>query len=509
MYERFTDDARKVMQLATQTAQHLRHDYIGTEHILLGLVKFGSGGAATVLKNRNLKLNRIRLEVEKLLRSGPDITLMGTLPKTPNATEVIEHAMEEARNLSSKVVDTEHLLLGLLRVKDTVGYDVLTKFDLEIEQLRQEVRCLHAPENSGKSNATNDSPRVPQTPAIDSFTRDITELVRGNMLTTVVGRQKEIDRLTTLLCRRDRHNAILVGESGSGRRSIVHGLAQRIVNNTITQSVVDHRIVSLDQGYLVAGTKYRGQFEERVKALVNEMRRSKNIILFVPQIHTLGRLGLVDDSGLTAFEMLKHAMVGETGIKCVGTCTQAEYDEHIADDSDLQRLFQVIPVAPPSKTETLEILEEIKPVYEAFHNVEIRNEAVKAAVELGDTWLPDGVMPEKAIRLIDEASAKLGVDIHPPDQSETKRKIATLVKQKEDAISQQHFDKAAKLRDEVNTLMKQIDSAMAKWKSDTGSFGSVDVQDIVTAVSLETGTSEQDIVDKQNTPQQQNPDDQQ
>ena len=450
MYERFTDRARKVMQLANQEAMRFNHEYIGTEHILLGLVKEGTGVAASVLKNHDILLRKVRLEVEKLVQSGPEMITMGKLPQTPRAKKTLEYSMEEARNLCHSFVGTEHLLLGLLREKEGVAAEVLTELGLEVKQLRNEIVDLAGANEY--VNRERSAPKKSKTPALDSFTRDINEQAREKSLTPVIGREKEIDRLTTVLCRRDCNCAILVGESGSGRRSIVHGLAQQIVEGSVKQLIAEHRIVSLQQGLIVAGTKYRGQFEERITAMINEMRRAKNVVLFVPQVHLLVRLGVDDETGLSAFDLLKFAMK-ENQIKCVGTCTDAEYEEFISHDSDLQRLFQMIPVIPSSKAETLEILTGIKSVYEKFHHVEIRNEAIQAAVEFSDIYLPNAVLPEKAINLIDEASARLGPKTLPADLSE-------------------------------NTI-----------------FGVVDTQNIVAALSLETGISEQDIVDGKNVPE--------
>ena len=497
MYERFTDRARKVMQLANQEAQRFNHDHIGTEHILLGLVKEGAGVAATILKNNDVDLRRVRLEVEKLVESGPETITMGKLPQTLETKKVMEGAMEEARNLHNAFVGTEHVLLGLIRVKDAVAYQVLTKLGLKLERLREETRGMAELNQEDGPHEKLPSAKKSKTPALDSFTQDITKLARDDKLSPVIGRRNEIDRITNVLSRKDQNSAVLVGDSGSGRRSIVHGLAQQIAANAVRQPIAGSRIAMLDQGLLVAGTKYRGQFEERVKALVNEMSRAKNIILFVPQIHSLTRLGLDDDAGLTAIELLQFAMF-QNQIKCIGTCTNAEYDEHFEGDSDLQRLFQTIPITPPSIDETLEILVGIKESYECYHRVEIRDEALQAAVELSVIYLPNAVLPEKAIKLIDDASAQLGAAILPPDRSAIDDQIAARTKQKEEAILAKDFDQAAKLRAEIKELNHKADAAQSQWRSENTPLGTVEVQNIIAALSVETGVSEQDIVERKN-----------
>ena len=497
MYERFTDRARRVMQLANQEAQRFNHEYIGTEHMLLGIVKEGTGTAATVLKNRDISLNKIRIGVEKLVQSGPEMITMGKLPQTPRTKKVIEFSMIEARDLQQNFVGTEHLLLGLLRIEEGVACQVLMDLGLKFDELRKDV--LKQSEINALINDdyedVDETPKKSKTPALDNFTRDITKQAKENKLTPVIGRETEIERLTTVLSRRDRHNAILIGDSGSGKRTIIHGLAQKIADRKARQSVADFRIVVLDQALLVAGTKYRGQFEERVKAIVNEMRRSKNIILFVPQIHSLARLGLMKDEGLSAFEMLKFAMFQDQ-IKCIGICTEAEYDEYVSQDSDLNRLFQLIPIKPLTNAETLEILKGTKQIYEAYHHVEIQDEALQAAVELSDIYLPEEVMPERAINLIDEACARLSSGQIPPDDSETQDQISKVQKQKEAAVAAKKFDEAAKLRNKEQELRKKVKDIWDNWKSETGTIGTVEVKHVVSALSLETGVSVQDIVER-------------
>jgi ATP-dependent Clp protease ATP-binding subunit ClpC len=385
MYERFTDRARKVMQLANQEAQRFNHEYIGTEHILLGLVKEGSGVAANVLKNLDVDLRKIRLEVEKIVQSGPDMVTMGKLPQTPRAKKVIEYAIEEARNLNHNYVGTEHLLLGLLREQEGVAAQVLMNLGLKLEDVREEVLNLlgHNPmatEESGSSGSGERQSRQgrSKTPALDSFGRDLTELARQGKLDPVIGRANEIERVIQILSRRTKNNPVLLGEAGVGKTAIVEGLAQLVVDSSVPDLLRDKRIVVLDLAMMVAGTKYRGQFEERIKAVMNEVRRAKNTILFIDELHTLVGAGGAEGA-IDASNVLKPALArGE--IQCIGATTLDEYRKYIEKDSALERRFQQIIVNPPSKEETIEILRGLRDRYEAHHRVQIKDEALEAAV---------------------------------------------------------------------------------------------------------------------------------
>src|SRR5580700_8652485 len=338
MYERFTDRARKVMQLANQEAQRFNHEYIGTEHILLGLVKEGSGVAANVLKNLDIDLRRIRLEVEKIVQAGPDMVTMGKLPQTPRAKKVIEYSIEEARNLNHNYVGTEHLLLGLLREQEGVAAQVLINLGLKLEDVREEVLNLVGHNmtteesggggsgNAGSSERTGGKGKS-KTPALDSFGRDLTELARQGKLDPVIGRQAEIERVIQILSRRQKNNPVLLGEAGVGKTAIVEGLAQSIVDNNVPELLRDRRIVVLDLAMMVAGTKYRGQFEERIKAVMNEVRRAKNTILFIDELHTLVAAGGAEGA-IDASNVLKPALArGE--IQCIGATTLDEYRKYI------------------------------------------------------------------------------------------------------------------------------------------------------------------------------------
>ena len=391
MYERFTDRARKVMQLANQEAQRFNHEYIGTEHILLGLVKEGSGVAANVLKNLDVDLRKIRLEVEKLVQSGPEMVTMGKLPQTPRAKKVIEYSMEEARNLNHNYVGTEHILLGLLREQEGVAAQVLMNLGLKLEEVREEVLNLlghgmeSEPERGGPRGGRVAKRRrakagKSKTPALDSFGRDLTELARQNKLDPVIGREREIERAIQVLCRRTKNNPVLLGEAGVGKTAIVEGFAQRVVSGNIPELLADKRIVVLDLAMMVAGTKYRGQFEERIKAVMNEVRRARNTILFIDELHTLVGAGGAEGA-IDAANVLKPALArGE--IQCIGATTLDEYRKYIEKDSALARRFQEIIVEATNKEETIEILKGLRERYEEHHRVQITDDAIVSAVEL-------------------------------------------------------------------------------------------------------------------------------
>ena len=416
MFERFTDRARKVMALANQEAQRFNHEYIGTEHILLGLVKEGSGVGANVLKNLDVDLRKVRLEVEKLVKAGPEMVTMGKLPQTPRAKKVIEYAIEEARNLNHNYVGTEHLLLGLLREHDGVAAQVLMNLSLKLEEVREEVLNLlgASSESDGEGEAAvaggggEGSPRgkgKSKTPALDSFGRDLTELAKESGLDPVIGRANEIERVTQVLCRRTKNNPVLLGEAGVGKTAIVEGLAQRIVGGDVPDILHEKRLVVLDLAMMVAGTKYRGQFEERIKAVMNEVRRAKNVILFIDELHTLGGAGGAEGA-IDASNVLKPALArGE--IQCIGATTFDEYRKYIEKDAALARRFQSIAVDPPNAEQAVEIIMGLKDKYEEHHRVTYTEAAVRAAVELSGRYITGRVQPDKSIDVIDEAGARV------------------------------------------------------------------------------------------------------
>jgi ATP-dependent Clp protease ATP-binding subunit ClpC len=492
MFERFTDRARKVMALANQEAQRFNHEYIGTEHILLGLVKEGSGVGATVLKNLDIDLRKVRLEVEKLVKSGPDMVTMGKLPQTPRAKKVIEYAIEEARNLGHNYVGTEHLLLGLLREKDGVAAQVLMNLGLKLEEVREEVlNLLGAGVESEGTNAgegKSEAKGKSKTPALDSFGRDLTELAREGTLDPVIGRANEIERVVQILCRRTKNNPVLLGEAGVGKTAIVEGLAQKIVTNDVPEILAEKRIVVLDLAMMVAGTKYRGQFEERIKAVMNEVRRAKNVILFIDELHTLVGAGGAEGA-IDASNVLKPSLArGE--IQCIGATTLDEYRKYIEKDGALERRFQTIIVEPPNKEETVEILKGLRDRYEAHHRVQITEEALKAAVELSTRYITGRCLPDKAIDVIDEAGARVRLKsmTKPPNLAEIEEQIERLSIEKDEAVKNADYERAAELRDQAEALRKKKEEMQRAWREQAKEVdGVVDEEMVAEVVSKMTG----------------------
>ena len=495
MYERFTDRARKVMQLANQEAQRFNHEYIGTEHVLLGLVKEGSGVAANVLKNLDVDLRRIRNEVEKIVQSGPDMVTMGKLPQTPRAKKVIEYAMEEARNLNHNYVGTEHLLLGLLREQEGVAAQVLMNLGLKLEDVREEVLNLlgHGVEASeggerATSASTGGKSSKSKTPALDSFGRDLTELAKQGKLDPVIGRADEIERVTQILCRRQKNNPVLLGEAGVGKTAIVEGFAQLVVDGNVPELLRDKRIVVLDLAMMVAGTKYRGQFEERIKAVMNEVRRAKNTILFIDELHTLVGAGGAEGA-IDASNVLKPALSrGE--LQCIGATTLDEYRKYIEKDSALERRFQNVMVDPPSEKQTVEILKGLRERYESHHKVQITDDALQGAVELSSRYITGRCLPDKAIDVIDEAGARIRLKsmVRPPDLKEIEEEAERLNQQKEEAVANQDFEKAAALRDQADKLKKKKEQLTNEWREKSKeNEGVVDEEVIAEVVAKMTG----------------------
>ena len=499
MYERFTDRARKVMQLANQEAQRFNHEYIGTEHILLGLIKEGSGVAANVLKNLDIDLRKIRLEVEKLVQSGPDMVTMGKLPQTPRAKKVIEYSMEEARNLNHNYVGTEHILLGLLREQEGVAAQVLMNLGLKLEDVREEVLNLlghgEGAEGSergggaaGGAAGESQRPGKSKTPALDSFGRDLTELAKQNKLDPVIGREKEIERTMQILARRTKNNPVLLGEAGVGKTAIVEGFAQRVVEGAVPELLMDKRIVVLDLAMMVAGTKYRGQFEERIKAVMNEVRRAKNTILFIDELHTLVGAGGAEGA-IDASNVLKPALSrGE--IQCIGATTLDEYRKYIEKDTALDRRFQIVMIEPSSVEETVQILKGLRDRYEKHHHVQITDDAIESAVELSGRYITGRCLPDKAIDVIDEAGARIHLKsmTRPPDLKEIDQEVEQLNHEKEEAVANQDFEKAAALRDKADKLKEKKEQITDQWREKSRQTdGMVDEEVIAEVVSKMTG----------------------
>jgi ATP-dependent Clp protease ATP-binding subunit ClpC len=506
MYERFTDRARKVMQLANQEAQRFNHEYIGTEHVLLGLIKEGSGVAANVLKNLDVDLRKIRLEVEKLVQSGPDMVTMGKLPQTPRAKKVIEYSMEEARNLNHNYVGTEHILLGLLREQEGVAAQVLMNLGLKLEEVREEVLNLlgHGLEGAeegrgGRGGAGNGGGGEEggeeggkrsrsKTPALDSFGRDLTELARQKKLDPVIGRENEIERAIQILSRRTKNNPVLLGEAGVGKTAIVEGFAQRVVEGNVPELLMDRRIVVLDLAMMVAGTKYRGQFEERIKAVMNEVRRAKNTILFIDELHTLVGAGGAEGA-IDASNVLKPALArGE--IQCIGATTLDEYRKYIEKDSALARRFQEVMIEPTTPEDTVQILKGLRDRYEEHHRVQITDDAIQSAVEFSDRYITGRCLPDKAIDVIDEAGARVRLKAmsKPPNLKEIDDEVETLNRQKEEAVANQDFEQAAALRDQADKLKKKKQQITKEWREKSRENGGVvDEEVIAEVVSKMTG----------------------
>jgi ATP-dependent Clp protease ATP-binding subunit ClpC len=492
MFDRFTDRARKVMALARKEAQRFNHDFIGTEHILLGLIQEGSGVAANVLRNLGVEVNKIRSEIEKNVQTGPSMVTMGQLPFTPRAKKVLELSVEEANELGHNYIGTEHLLLGLIRENDGVAAQVLLDMNLKLEDVRSEVlELLGADSEASESSIPQSSQPKGQrskTPALDAFGRDLTELAREGKLDPVIGRHDEIERVIQILSRRTKNNPVLLGEPGVGKTAIVEGLAQDVINGNVPELLRDRRIVVLDLAMMVAGTKYRGQFEERIKAVMTEVRRVKNVILFIDELHTLVGAGGAEGA-IDASNVLKPALSrGE--VQCIGATTLDEYRKFIEKDGALERRFQTIMVNPPSKAETVEILKGLRDKYEAHHRVNITDPALEAAVELSTRYITGRFLPDKAIDVIDEAGSRVRMRTltRPPDLKDLEREIEELNKEKEEAVAQQDFERAANLRDRADKLKKKKEQIKREWREQSSeSGGVVDVEVVAETVSKMTG----------------------
>ena len=497
MFERFTDRARRVMGLANQEAVRFNHESIGTEHILLGLIKEGSGVAANVLRNLGVDLKHIRMEIEKKVPSGHEMVTVGRLPFTPRAKKVIELAFEEARALGHNYVGTEHLLLGLLRESEGVAAQVLVEQRLKLEEVREEVLRLlgHELGSEGSSGEEGQEEEQQQqkdtkskTPALDSFGRDLTELAREGKLDPVIGREKEIRRVMEVLSRRTKNNPVLLGEAGVGKTAIVEGLAQQIVEANVPEVLRDKRIVVLDLALMVAGTKYRGQFEERIKAVMNEVRRVENVILFIDELHTLVGAGGAEGA-IDASNVLKPALSrGE--IQCIGATTLDEYRTYVEKDGALERRFQTIMVDPPSKKETIAILRGLRDRYEAHHRVRITDEAIGEAVELSTRYISGRFLPDKAIDVIDEAGAsvRLKAMTKPSELKGVELEIDRLNAEKDAAVAAQDFERAARLRDEAARKRTEMEARLRNWRKTVDEFdGEVNADIVAEVVSRMTG----------------------
>ncbi|MBB6447502.1 ATP-dependent protease ATP-binding subunit ClpC [Bacillus benzoevorans] len=484
MFGRFTERAQKVLALAQEEAIRLGHNNIGTEHILLGLVREGEGIAAKALYALGLSSEKIQKEVEDLIGRGSDVA--GSIHYTPRAKKVTELSMDEARKLGHSYVGTEHILLGLIREGEGVAARVLNNLGVSLNKARQQVLQLLGSNESGTHQGASSASA--NTPTLDSLARDLTVIAREGSLDPVIGRSKEIQRVIEVLSRRTKNNPVLIGEPGVGKTAIAEGLAQQIVNNEVPEILRDKRVMTLDMGTVVAGTKYRGEFEDRLKKVMDEIRQAGNIILFIDELHTLigagGAEGAIDASNI-----LKPSLArGE--LQCIGATTLDEYRKYIEKDAALERRFQPIRVDEPTAEESVQILKGLRDRYEAHHRVSITDEAIDAAVKLSDRYISDRFLPDKAIDLIDEAGSKVRLRSYttPPNLKELEVKLEEVRKEKDAAVQSQEFEKAASLRDSEQRLREQLEETKKVWKEKQGQENSeVTVEDIASVVSSWTG----------------------
>lgn len=486
MFGRFTERAQKVLALAQEEAIRLGHNNIGTEHILLGLISEGEGIAAKALQALNLDMEKIRKEVETLIGKGAEGNQ--NIHYTPRAKKVIELSMDEARKLGHTYVGTEHILLGLIREGEGVAARVLNNLGVSLNKARQQVLQLLGSNETSSANSQGGSAHSANTPTLDSLARDLTAVAREENLDPVIGRSKEIERVIQVLSRRTKNNPVLIGEPGVGKTAIAEGLAQLIVNNEIPETLRDKRVMTLDMGTVVAGTKYRGEFEDRLKKIMDEIRQANNVILFIDELHTLigagGAEGAIDASNI-----LKPALArGE--LQCIGATTLDEYRKYIEKDAALERRFQPITVDQPSIEEAILILEGLRDRYEAHHRVKITDEAITHAVKLSDRYITDRFLPDKAIDLIDEAASKVRLKSYtaPPNLKELEQQLDGVKKEKDAAVQSQEFEKAASLRDTEQKLREELEQTKNQWKEQQGQTDSeVTEEDIAQIVASWTG----------------------
>ncbi|NOK71003.1 MAG: ATP-dependent Clp protease ATP-binding subunit [Chloroflexi bacterium AL-N10] len=485
MFERFTEKAIKVIMLAQEEARRLGHNFVGTEQILLGLIGEGTGVAAKVLKSMGVNLKDARIEVEKIIGRGSGFVAV-EIPFTPRAKRVLELSLEEARQLGHNYIGTEHLLLGLIREGEGVAARVLENLGVDLSKVRtQVIRMLG--ETAEVAAGSVPSGRN-KTPTLDEFGSNLTNLAAEGKLDPVVGRSKEIERVIQILGRRTKNNPVLIGEPGVGKTAIAEGLAQRIANNDIPDILEEKRVVTLDIGLLVAGTKYRGEFEERLKKIMDEIRQAGNVILVIDEVHTLIGAGAAEGA-IDAANILKPALArGE--LQCIGATTLDEYRKHIERDAALERRFQPVMVGEPSVEETIEILYGLRERYEQHHKLEILDEALEAAAKLSDRYISDRFLPDKAIDLIDEAGSRVRLinSQLPPAAKELDKELRQVLKQKDDAVRSQDFDKAGELRDREMEIKAQIRNlASAKTKDGAEIDAVVDAEEIAHIVASWTG----------------------
>lgn len=487
MFDKFTNRAKQVIKLAKKEAQRLNHNYLGTEHVLLGLLKLGQGVAVNVLRNLNIDFDTVRAEVEKLVGYGPEIQVYGDPALTGKVKKVFEYANEEAANLNHNYVGTEHLLLGLLRQTDGVAAQVLENLNVNLKEVRKEVLkeletfnlqlppmgsgMSSNPQSAGAGAGAGGSKQfekgnhtADKMPALKAYGHDLTEMCREGKMDPVIGRKSEVERLILILCRRRKNNPVLVGEAGVGKTAIVEGLAQAIVRGDVPDNLRNKRLISLDLALMIAGTKYRGQFEERIKAVMDEIKKNGQVLLFIDELHTIVGAGAAEGA-IDASNILKPALSrGE--IQCIGATTLDEYRKHIEKDAALERRFQKINVLPPSVEDTIEILNGLKAKYEEHHKCIYTPSAIQAAAKLSDRYIPGRFLPDKAIDLLDEAGSQMRISMmsQPQDISKYESEIEETRTAKDEAISHQEYEKAAKLRDKEKQLREQLQQIRAEWE---------------------------------------------
>jgi len=508
MFDKFTNRAKQVIKLAKKEAQRLNHNYLGTEHVLLGLLKLGQGIAVNVLRNLNLDYETVRTEVERLVGFGPEIQVYGDPALTGKVKKVFEFANEEASNLNHNYVGTEHLLLALLRQSDGVASQVLENLNINLKEVRKEVLKeletfnLQLPpmgaaptpppaqrnQPQEKSNAAAQQPLNDKMPALRAYGHDLTALCREGKMDPVIGRKEEVERLILILCRRRKNNPVLIGEAGVGKTAIVEGLAQAIVRGDVPDNLRKKILISLDLTLMIAGTKYRGQFEERIKAVMDEIKKHGNILLFIDEIHTIVGAGAAEGA-IDASNILKPSLSrGE--LQCIGATTLDEYRKHIEKDPALERRFQKIIVHPPSAEESISILMGLKPKYEEHHKCVYTDASIKAAVTLSDRYVSGRFLPDKAIDLLDESGARARISImhQPKEFSDLDKQIEEARVAKEEAISHQEYEKAARLRDSEKTLRDQLQKSRTEWETHKDEhLPIVDEEDIANIVAKQTG----------------------
>jgi ATP-dependent Clp protease ATP-binding subunit ClpC len=497
-FDKFTERARKVLQLAQEEAQRFNHNYIGTEHLLLGLVREGEGVAAKVLGNLGVELNKVRSAVEFIIGRG-DRTVAGDIGLTPRAKKVIELSVDEARRLNHHYIGTEHLLLGLVREGEGIAAGVLESLGVSLDKVRSQViyvlnqSAAYSQEGQGAPHGKSS-----KTPVIDQLGMDLTAAARAGKLDPVIGRFKEIERVVQILSRRTKNNPALIGEPGVGKTAIVEGLAQRIASGDVPETLMGKRLLTLDIGSLVAGTKYRGEFEERLKKIIEEVKNSGNCVLFIDELHTLVGAGAAEGA-VDAANILKPSLArGE--LQTIGATTLDEFRKYIERDAALERRFQPVLVEEPSIEDTIEILKGIKERYEQHHRLEISDEAIKAAAELGSRYVPDRFMPDKAIDLVDEAASRVRMQraSAPPSLKEVMRSLESVQNEKESAIAAQQYELAAEYRDREAQLRSKLEHLEQGWQAEQGKDKPVvTAEDIAQVVAMWTGIPVMQIAEEE------------